>query len=65
VSSLNSLQKTGNVSVAPLDGFIVLSNGSAHCSGFSTFSTRITPLRRMSSSVVLMLGGTTPGQSIK
>ena len=36
-----------------------------YCSGFSTFSTRTTPRSRMSCGVSVLLGGTTPGQSIK
>src|SRR6266498_3515358 len=36
-----------------------------YCSGFCTFSTRTTPRNKISSSVSLLLGGTTPGQSIR
>lgn len=46
-------------------GFVFFRTAAIYCSGFSTFSTRTTPLRRMSSSESWLLGGTTPGQSIR
>lgn len=46
-------------------GLVFARTAGMYCSGFSTFSTRTTPLRRMSCGVSVVEGGTTPGQSMR